>query len=71
MKSVVNWLCDPYLHLILVGLVLVRFAMSFGLDESQQAADAWGRCAACSSFHEPDLHCPQLAAVQEGPVRAH
>jgi hypothetical protein len=58
MKAVVGWLCDPYIHLLVVGLVLVRLAMGAGGD---RPTDATGqppvRCAACRGFHMEGVEC--------------
>jgi hypothetical protein len=63
MKAVLGWLKDPYIHIFVVGLVLVRLAMGTGGDESADpAADRAITCAVCQSPHPAGKSCPQVAS---------
>lgn len=33
MKKLIGWVCDPYVHMILIGLLLVRLAMGTNAED--------------------------------------
>ncbi len=45
MKAVVNWFCDPSLHVLLLGMVLLYCAMGSLAEESIEAASEPITCA--------------------------
>ena len=59
MRVLLNSLADPYLHLFLVGIFLVRLAMGLGGDAGADAVNlpASGPCTLCGDSHGPhELH---------------
>ena len=63
MKVLWSWLGDPCVHILMVGLVLIRLALSAGPDpEDQVNADRPTRCRICKQSHERFMACPTLAA---------
>lgn len=52
MKNLLGWLCDPYLHVILIGLVLVGLAMRPAPNEPTRSMPALYFCQNCLDFHE-------------------
>lgn len=57
MKAVVGWLCDPYVHMLVVGLVLVRLAIGAGGDEASEGIGTAARCHTCLHIHANDAAC--------------
>jgi hypothetical protein len=62
MKAILGWFCDPYVHMLLVGLVLVRLAMGTGGDEPIASRDRMVRCQSCQSVHRIGKACLQVVA---------
>jgi hypothetical protein len=52
MKILLGWLCDPYLHVILIGLLLGCLAMTTGTNEPARAARPPVFCERCLDYHE-------------------
>jgi hypothetical protein len=50
MRKVFGWILDPYVHIFLIGLLLVRLAMGFGGDDPAGSA----RAAAGESAQEAE-----------------
>lgn len=68
MKAILGWLCDPYVHIVAVGLILIRLAMGFGGDASATASsDEQPRCSSCLRFHNGTDCNPTLIRVVEAP----
>jgi len=63
MKAVVGWLCDPYVHMLVVGLVLLLLAMGGGGDEAGEGRGATGRCHTCLHIHASDAACRTVLAT--------
>jgi hypothetical protein len=63
MKALAGWLCDPCVHLLVIGVLLVHLAMSASADgDSTGRDDSDKNCQACRGYHEPYLSCPLLSA---------
>ncbi len=62
MKAVLGWLSDPYLHIIAVGLVLVRLAMGAGGGETSDPYDGLTPCVVCHASHQASKPCPKMTA---------
>lgn len=58
MKTLMNWLGDPCVHLIVIGLILIRLTMG-GSSESNPQADEQGlaNCNVCHHRHDPSWKC--------------
>jgi len=52
MKILLRLVCDPYLHVFLVGLLLVRLAMSTGTNERVRTSRSAVFCERCLDYHE-------------------
>jgi hypothetical protein len=63
MKAILGWFCDPYVHMLLVGLVLVRMAMGAGGDEPVSSRDRMVRCQSCQSVHKLSKACLQVVVT--------
>jgi hypothetical protein len=63
MKAVLSWVSDPYVHMIVVALILVRLAMGAGGGEEQvdKSSGEQVRCRLCDDGHEPGISCPRYA----------
>ena len=63
MKAYLSWLCDPYIHVLLVGLVLIKIASTASVAEDAPEAKA-PRVLACPRCgeHLEQGGCPQLFA---------
>ena len=47
MRVVLGWIKDPYIHMLLVGLVLAQLAMGSTADEKIEAAQEPISCRIC------------------------
>ena len=52
MKTMVGFLREPYLHVFLIGLLLVRLAMSSGTNEPARTSRHAVLCERCHDYHE-------------------
>ena len=52
MKILLGWLCDPYVHVFLIGLVLARLAMDAGKEPIVAPASSCSYCERCHDYHE-------------------
>ena len=52
MKTLLGWILDPYLHVLLIGLLLVWVAMGWGADEKVVVAASGTYCERCNECHE-------------------
>jgi hypothetical protein len=68
MKTILCWLCDPYVHLFAIGLLLVWLAMGIGTesDEPEDRDLAPVRHASARS-HQLDEFAPVVYAPPRGP----
>ena len=62
MKAVLGWVSDPYVHVFLVGLLLVRLATGTGGGEPGEPVDRLANCTACRTAHDAAQPCPQITA---------
>jgi hypothetical protein len=58
MKAVLGWLCDPYFHMVLLVLVLVRLGMGLGTQEAKEITAQGSECRLCQQVHEANQICP-------------
>ncbi len=58
MKALVGWLSDPYVHILVVALVLVRLAMMGAADDASTASMEVVHSASCAGTHPPTESCP-------------
>jgi hypothetical protein len=58
MKTVLSWLCDPCVHLLVVGLILAHFAMKMGEGSSSSAGARASVCETCHEYHAATQECP-------------
>jgi hypothetical protein len=67
MKALTSWLCDPCVHLFVIGLLLVRMAMSAGSEPDLAALDDDGSkiCRTCRKYHEAPSACPVARRISE------
>ena len=63
MKTLLGWLCDPYLHVIVIGLVLMRMALAASGEEPASQARRQVYCERCLDVHEEGSGGCQIAAV--------
>ena len=63
MKRILGWLSDPYLHVIVIGLLLLRVAAMSGADSTKtvQAAEQI-RCDVCHSSHDDSHPCLRVVS---------
>lgn len=65
MKTLLGWLCDPYVHILVIGLILVRLAMGSGTEGSSRRATAQF-CERCGDYHDGwNGQCRITAAVAD------
>jgi hypothetical protein len=72
MKKLMGLLCDPYLHVIGIG-ALILFVTSWGGgdgDKKSLAADTNSPCPICKQAHDDQLNCGRLQAVAASPSLA-
>jgi hypothetical protein len=64
MKAVVGWLSDPYLHMILIVLVVVRVSMGLGSNQQpQEPTRPTVECRVCHDMHDNDRECVERVAL--------
>ncbi len=69
MKAVLSWLCDPYLHMFLVALVVLRLSTGAGGGEPNAGASmSRPDCVLCLG-HDEDAICNHLFASAFETVR--
>ncbi|HMB06458.1 MAG TPA: hypothetical protein VKP69_22330 [Isosphaeraceae bacterium] len=65
MKVVLSWIGDPCIHLIVIGLLLMRLMMGISPDsESEDLADLAPKCRICGTPHGSGMTCPTLVVKQ-------
>ena len=70
MKRMLGWLSDPYLHVIVIGLLLLRVAAMSGGDSSKTAQAAEPvRCDTCHVSHDDDSRQCLRVVSQASPSR--
>lgn len=73
MKKLIGLLCDPYLHVIGIG-ALILFVTSWGGgdggDKKSLAADMNSPCPICKQAHDDQLSCGRLPSVPAPPSLA-
>ena len=52
MKALLGWLCDPYIHVILIGLLLIWLAMGSSPDPQVSSSHTATFCPRCNDYHE-------------------
>ena len=58
MKALVGWLSDPYVHILVVALVLVRLAMMGAADDTSDPNAEPVHTITCAGTHPPTESCP-------------
>lgn len=72
MKVLLSWISDPCVHLIVIGLLLMRMMMGVGAEgESEELAARPTNCHVCGALHAVESPCPILAAQRFAPPSAH
>lgn len=68
MKSLLSWMTDPFVHLVLVVILLVHFSMSYRSDsETEPGPNEPTRCQKCDLIHVLQSPCP-LVRLNPGPT---
>jgi hypothetical protein len=62
MKRIVGWLCDPYLHLLGFGAILLAIGLMVSPDKAGTFEAASPTCSLCSGNHDENLPCPRVIA---------
>ncbi len=67
MKGLFGWLCDPYIHMMLVGLSLAMVATTYRALDSIEDASQPQVCRHCRQSPDvPHSHpCPPMVRVSE------
>jgi hypothetical protein len=66
MKIILGWLCDPCVHLIGIGLLVVHLIVAIGPDPDwENQADQPIKCLVCGATHEAGARCPMLAVQRD------
>jgi hypothetical protein len=64
MKVLLGWLCDPYVHVFMIGLLLIRLAMGSSPDRQVSSPNTATFCQGCNDYHESwDGRCRLAGAV--------
>ena len=63
MKTLLGWLCDPYIHVLVISLVLMRMAMAPVGDEPEGQARRHAYCERCEDVHEEGSGGCQITSV--------
>lgn len=58
MKVVLSWISDPCVHLIVIGLVLMRLVM--GTTAASEPGEIVVHCPQCGTGHDLSELCPTL-----------
>ena len=66
-----GWLCDPFLHMLAIGaiVVVIGSTMTSGLANSEAYVDTV--CERCNRAHELNESCPRLTATEGYALRQH
>jgi hypothetical protein len=51
MKVLLGWLCDPYVHVFLIVLLLIWLAMGSNPDERVKPPQRAHFCPRCNDYH--------------------
>jgi hypothetical protein len=65
MKAIVNWLFDPYVHILVIALVAVRLATMGASDDARDAGSPsieLSHSAYCAQLHAASECCAPFAA---------
>jgi hypothetical protein len=61
MRKLMNSLSDPYLHLIAIGLLILRLTVGGGeSSKPAYAANSPTACDSCARDHDASLDCARL-----------
>ena len=63
MKAILGWLCDPFLHLLVIAAIVVAVGARMSSEPAKADASAEASCARCHRNHDDLKGCPQLAAA--------
>lgn len=67
MRSLIGWVSDPYVHIAIICVVLLRLAMAAGGDDLAGSPPLVGSCPACFRIHQPGTACvPPVKQVPTG-----
>jgi hypothetical protein len=66
MKTIFGWLCDPYVHVIGIVLIMARLAVPAG-DERVEATRRLVHCTHCLHIHEDWGGICRVSAVNSHP----
>ena len=71
MKGIFGWLCDPYIHMILVGLSLAMVATTYSALDSIEEASQPQACRHCKQWPDvPHSHpCPVMVRDSDRSAR--
>jgi hypothetical protein len=66
MKIIMGWLCDPCVHLIGIGLLVVHLILAMGPETDwENQADSPIKCVICGATHEAGAKCQMLAVQRD------
>jgi hypothetical protein len=60
MKSVFGWLVDPYVLVVLIGLLMVWLSIRGGTPEAGEGVEAASVCAVCRHSHTAGVDCEHV-----------
>jgi cytochrome c553 len=62
-KAILGWLCDPFLHLLVIGAIVLAVGARMSSEPAKADAAAEASCARCHRNHDDLNECPQLAVA--------
>ena len=66
MKILWSWFADPCVHLIVIGLLLMRLLMGITSEaEPESLSEYVTKCSVCGTEHENGVTCPVLAVQRD------
>lgn len=66
MKTLLGWLSDPMVHLLLVAIVVIQVAASWNSTESQSRSRSSAvQCSLCQHRHNPEDGCEEELTVSQ------
>ena len=68
MKTFLGWLADPYIHILLLGLVLLQYSVGYQAEEAIEAAakPVAGRSTRGAKLTPAYCHSPLVARAGDG-----